>query len=138
VPRPNLLLVRARYYNSLTGRFLSRDPEAGEPIAPKTLHKYLYAGGDPVNSSDPTGKDDLLEYARQLLVINQQIIRPSTVGLGIGNCVSNALDNEATFMDAALLGEPTTGEAQAIAQTLTQCTGRSIKYLLGPIVSRTF
>ena len=48
---------RARYYNSFTGRFLSRDPEAGKPIDPKTLHKYLYAGGDPVNAMDPTGKD---------------------------------------------------------------------------------
>jgi RHS repeat-associated protein len=47
---------RARYYNSLTGRFLSRDPEAGKPADPKTLHKYLYAGGDPVNRIDPSGR----------------------------------------------------------------------------------
>ena len=52
----------ARYYNSLTGRFLSRDPEAGRPADPKTLHKYLYAGGDPVNRIDPTGRDDYDEY----------------------------------------------------------------------------
>jgi RHS repeat-associated protein len=47
-----LYYLRARYYNSLTGRFLSRDPEAGKPVDPKTLHKYLYAGGDPVNRVD--------------------------------------------------------------------------------------
>jgi RHS repeat-associated protein len=46
----------ARYYNPATGRFLSRDPNEGKPIDPKTLHKYLYAGGDPINSIDPRGR----------------------------------------------------------------------------------
>jgi RHS repeat-associated protein len=46
----------ARYYNPATGRFLSRDPEAGEANDPKTLHKYLYAGGDPVDRIDPMGR----------------------------------------------------------------------------------
>jgi RHS repeat-associated protein len=53
----NTCYYRARYYNSLTGRFLSRDPEAGKPADPKTLHKYLYAGGDPVNRFDPRGRE---------------------------------------------------------------------------------
>ena len=48
----------ARYYNPNTGRFLSRDPEDGKPWDPKTLHKYLYAGGDPVNAIDPTGRGE--------------------------------------------------------------------------------
>ena len=52
-----LYYLRARYYNPQTGRFLSRDPEEGVPTDPKTLHKYLYAGGDPVNLKDPTGRD---------------------------------------------------------------------------------
>jgi RHS repeat-associated protein len=51
-----LYYLRARCYNSLTGRFLSRDSEAGKPIDPKTLHKYLYAGGDPVNKIDSRGR----------------------------------------------------------------------------------
>ena len=46
----SLYYLRARYYNPLTGRFLSRDPEDGKSVDPKTLHKYLYAGGDPVNA----------------------------------------------------------------------------------------
>ena len=51
-----LYYLRARYYNPATGRFLSRDPLNGNAFDPKTLHKYLYAGGDPVNATDPTGK----------------------------------------------------------------------------------
>lgn len=59
-----LYYLRARYYNPLTGRFMSRDPLDRQPIDPrahrlvdpKELHKYLYADGDPVNGVDPTGK----------------------------------------------------------------------------------
>src|SRR5208283_5317497 len=58
-----LYYLRARYYNPSTGRFLSRDPEAGKPIDPKSLHKYLYAGGDPVNRIDPSGRADATDYS---------------------------------------------------------------------------
>jgi RHS repeat-associated protein len=51
----------ARYYNPATGRFLSRDPEDGIVTDPKTLHKYTYAGGDPVNMKDPTGREALVD-----------------------------------------------------------------------------
>jgi RHS repeat-associated protein len=44
-----LYYLRARYYNPATGRFLFRDPEDGDPTTPASLHKYLYANGDPVN-----------------------------------------------------------------------------------------
>jgi RHS repeat-associated protein len=57
-----LYYLRARYYNPATGRFLSRDPEDGVSTDPATLHKYVYAGGDPVNSKDPTGHDAIAEY----------------------------------------------------------------------------
>ena len=55
-PDLGLYYLRARYYNPATGRFLSRDPEDGVVTDPATLHKYFYAGGDPVNGSDPTGR----------------------------------------------------------------------------------
>ena len=59
-----LYYLRARYYNPQTGRFISRDPDDGKSYDPKTLHKYLYAGGDPVNRIDPMGRDDFMEYLR--------------------------------------------------------------------------
>jgi RHS repeat-associated protein len=55
-PDLGLYYLRARYYNQLTGRFVSRDAENGIPTDPKTLHKYVYADGDPVNWADPTGR----------------------------------------------------------------------------------
>ncbi|MGD0829958.1 MAG: RHS repeat-associated core domain-containing protein [Terracidiphilus sp.] len=56
-----LYYLRARYYNPATGRFMSRDPEEGTIKIPATLHKYLYASGDPVNRIDPRGREDLVE-----------------------------------------------------------------------------
>ena len=38
-----LYYLRARYYNPATDRFMSRDPEDGNPYDPASLHKYLYA-----------------------------------------------------------------------------------------------
>jgi RHS repeat-associated protein len=48
--------LRARFYSSLTGRFLSADPEADGPADPSMLHRYLYTNADPVNRADPTGR----------------------------------------------------------------------------------
>jgi RHS repeat-associated protein len=46
----------ARYYNSVTGRFVSQDPKgfnAGD------TNLYRYTGNDPINNTDKTGLDDL-------------------------------------------------------------------------------
>ncbi|MBZ5558675.1 MAG: PASTA domain-containing protein [Acidobacteriia bacterium] len=51
-----LYYLRARYYQPTTGRFTAQDPSDGNPLTPITLHKYLYAGCDPVNKSDPSGR----------------------------------------------------------------------------------
>src|SRR2546430_1737235 len=51
-----LYYLRARYFNPLTGRFLTRDPDSGRPQDPATLHKCLYASADPVNELDPSGR----------------------------------------------------------------------------------
>ena len=61
-PISSSLILRARYFNPLTGRFLTRDPANGQMTDPKSLHKYLYAGGDPIDMIDPTGRQDMIEY----------------------------------------------------------------------------
>ena len=79
-----LYYLRARYYNPLTGRFMSRDPEAGQPADPKTLHKYLYAGGDPVDRIDPSGRADTIETIFTVTVISSPLeIGAEEVGLAL-------------------------------------------------------
>ncbi|MGA7218155.1 MAG: RHS repeat-associated core domain-containing protein, partial [Candidatus Sulfotelmatobacter sp.] len=63
----NLYHLRARYYNMLTGRFETMDPELGKIFDPGTLHKYVYAQSNPVNRIDPSGRD-APEYVFQLEV----------------------------------------------------------------------
>ena len=41
---------------------MSLDPLDGQLTDPKSLHKYLYAGGDPTTLQDPTGRG-FIEYA---------------------------------------------------------------------------
>jgi RHS repeat-associated protein len=70
-PDLGLYYLRARYYNPLTGRFMSRDPEDGDLTNPKTLHKYLYAEGDPINLLDPRGRESMLETGSLDALINE-------------------------------------------------------------------
>jgi hypothetical protein len=47
--------LRARYYNQNTGGFTQMDTYAGNSQDPVTLHKYVYANGNPVSFVDPSG-----------------------------------------------------------------------------------
>jgi RHS repeat-associated protein len=54
---PNLgsYYLRARSYEPAAGRFTVMDPFGGSILSPASLHKYVYAHDDPVNSRDPSG-----------------------------------------------------------------------------------
>ena len=54
-PTLALYFLRARYLNTGTGRFWTRDSFAGNNSDPVSLHKFLYANADPVNRADPSG-----------------------------------------------------------------------------------
>ncbi len=54
-----LYYLRARYYRPDLGRFWNKDSYAGSQSDPASLHKYLYAGDDPVNHIDPSGHETL-------------------------------------------------------------------------------
>jgi len=48
---------RARWMDPSVGRFATVDPWRGSRFEPATLHRYLYAGADPVMNIDPTGRN---------------------------------------------------------------------------------
>jgi RHS repeat-associated protein len=60
---PNLgfYYLRARYMDPGQGRFLRADTWSGRDFDPGTLHKYLYANGNPVTWRDPSGLLSLIE-----------------------------------------------------------------------------
>jgi len=63
-----LQYLRARYYNPVTGRFLSKDPWSGTIGDPASLHKYSYAEANPIFGRDPSGYADVGDYVSLLLV----------------------------------------------------------------------
>ena len=89
-----LYYLRARYYNPATGRFLSRDPEDGKAYDPQSLHKYLYAGGDPVNRADPRGRADASDYTSILANESWKTkleLRASAYAVRVFLCVAEVL-----------------------------------------------
>lgn len=55
MPNTGLYYMRARYYDPIVGRFMTRDPFKGDVQLPNTLNPYLYALGNPANLADPSG-----------------------------------------------------------------------------------
>jgi RHS repeat-associated protein len=53
--------LRARYFNTLNGRFQTMDSYEGSRSDPPSLHKYVYANADPVNRLDPSGRMSISE-----------------------------------------------------------------------------
>jgi RHS repeat-associated protein len=51
-----LVYLRARYYSSMTGRFLSKDPWKGDDLQPQSLNGWSYVEGNPINRIDPRGR----------------------------------------------------------------------------------
>jgi RHS repeat-associated protein len=56
-----MYFLRARYLNTNTGRFHTQDTYEGSNGEPLTLHKYLYANGNPASYTDPSGYVSLSE-----------------------------------------------------------------------------
>ncbi|MEO7100839.1 MAG: tandem-95 repeat protein [Luteolibacter sp.] len=54
-----MYFLRARYLNTNTGRFHTQDTYEGQNGEPLSLHKYLYANGNPVLFLDPSGNESL-------------------------------------------------------------------------------
>ena len=98
-----LYYLRARYYNPATGRFMSLDPEDGNPINPATLHKYIYAGSNPIKYVDPTGRD-LFGYA-----IRSSAAIPEAKLISIYGCVADA-----ALAAADLILDPTITASSAL------------------------
>jgi len=114
-PDLGLYYLRARYFNALTGRLLTRDPEMGEMLDPATLHKYLYAAADPVNRIDPSGRE-LVDYSLLLAKFIQVIPAVLATAYAI-NCL---LVHEATSIPGAE-GMPVPPLYAACRSKIRQC-----------------
>ena len=111
-----LYYLRARYYNPITGRFVNMDPENGFITDPMTLHKYIYANGDPVNAFDPTGRAGQtttwgrpgIEYVGLVAAISLGVVKSAPLVAQAASCV---IDTAASLLKGVTtnLGRPIVG-----------------------------
>jgi RHS repeat-associated protein len=76
-----MYFLRARYLNTNTGRFHTQDTYEGRNGEPLTLHKYLYANGNPAMFTDPSGKMSLGEMSA---TIQGQLAIGAILNAGLG------------------------------------------------------
>ncbi|MBI1897644.1 MAG: RHS repeat-associated core domain-containing protein [Acidobacteria bacterium] len=109
--------LRARWYRPQVGRFVTADTYEGEEDQPGSLHRYLYAGADPVNRIDPSGFANTIENAQATQisgVTTQTALRPVNTriasrtlgqvrrGADIANDVACCLDKTWSVLDLAV------------------------------------
>ena len=104
-----LTYMKARYYDSRTGRFLSPDPVQLSLEQPRLFNRYAYAFNDPVNAVDPTGQIPLLLAAGGAVALKNAAFSvglPVAVGViagGIGNHIGSR-GSPGSFTDGAIAG----------------------------------
>ena len=77
-----LSYLRARYYSSTVGRFVTRDPLGEDTMSPWSLHSYVYGHGDPVNRTDPSGLfDSMLDISVANTVLSEWVVRSGSTCL---------------------------------------------------------
>jgi RHS repeat-associated protein len=74
--------LRARYMNPGSGRFWTMDTFAGSPFEPRSLHRYLYCGADPVNFIDPSGRDSVTPLINMILLLAHHGLSITATQLG--------------------------------------------------------
>nr|WP_247697491.1 RHS repeat-associated core domain-containing protein [Streptomyces sp. b94] len=125
-----------RYYDPTLGRFTQPDPSGQEQNA------YLYAAGDPINDSDPTG---LFSFADAVGVVAGTLAGAAAVGAvglvcagtaGVGCVAAGVITSGLWGAGAGAAGATIAGGTQAERQNGT--LGGLAGGLAGPIGSLIF
>jgi RHS repeat-associated protein len=93
-----LVYLRARYYSSREGRFLSRDAWGGDYNSPLSLNRWMYVEGNPINLLDPSGYLPWHASTNFITIgtIKAEILRP------VKNAFAFSSDCYSTFDDPTL------------------------------------
>jgi RHS repeat-associated protein len=89
-PALNLYYNRARYLNTITGRFWSVDDDEGDDDSPLSLHKYTYAENNPTNNLDPSGNevDALGAFAVSATMDSMSALNFSAIAAAVNGAVN--------------------------------------------------
>jgi RHS repeat-associated protein len=112
-PNLGLYYLRARYMNPDTGRFWTRDSFGGDQEDPKSLHRYTYGEGDPVDNVDPSGHDIL--GIINILASLSSTVSSKTTSATVKKPLSDRPKGQAQRLFAAVIfSESTAGDEDAV------------------------
>jgi RHS repeat-associated protein len=100
-----LTYLRERWYAPGTGRLLSLDRAQGQQNKPRTLHRYSYAGADPVNRKDPSGLMEMSLGGLNVSLSISSTLATAAIGLTAGALIYPYADNavRSTIWDVMVL-----------------------------------
>jgi RHS repeat-associated protein len=64
-----MVFLRTRWYDPAATRFITPDQHDGRPDDPRTLNRYSYSLGDPINRSDPNGQFSIASVSVSLTIV---------------------------------------------------------------------
>ncbi len=87
--------MHARHYLWNLGRFLSTDPAPGNPAAPQSLNRYAYVMGNPLNFTDPTGRqgEPVHRFGDEIHVTAEDKFRSQAIFLSVAFTPVSAFAN---------------------------------------------
>jgi RHS repeat-associated protein len=139
-----LLYLRARYYDPLTGRFLTRDPITGSFDNPSSLHDYLYASSNPLMNIDPAGTLDIWDIWDYLVEGGQLVAEKAIEG---GPWIEKGIEwgmGQVGGLVFTLLTPPSSGYEESVARAISAIAnvgiytpGAGQVFVAGPL-SETF
>ncbi|MGG5314612.1 RHS repeat-associated core domain-containing protein [Enterococcus sp. AZ072] len=127
--------LRARYYDSQTGTFLTQDSYEGEEDNPLSQNGYTYVENNPINYTDPTGhKKNIFQRAWSSVKKKASSAWNSTKKF-----VSNAWNSTKKFVSNAwnsakkFVGNVFNGAKNVVSKALT-----GVQNFLSPAVARNY
>jgi RHS repeat-associated protein len=133
-PNSGFYYLRARYMNPRNGRFTQQDAFEGVQADPASLHKYLYAGGDPIANTDPSGLKTLGQVITAVNVAGN-IHTAATISVNIltGNyaVAAGQIAEEVVYAKLGALGRPVAHLSEKAINLFYRIWGRGVKLKLG-------
>ncbi len=135
---PNLgfYYLRARYMDPSNGRFVSQDSYMGADRDPVSLHKYLYANGNPVMGIDPSGNMTLGEAMTSLNTLSNLYTAASlsfnllTGNYGVAGVAAKEIVEEVVLSKLSYL-KPVAKLSEAATKLFGRIWSRTVRLKLG-------
>jgi RHS repeat-associated protein len=126
--RGDQVYLRARWYNTEHGAFISRDPFAGYDEQPYSLHPYQYAYSNPILLTDPSGQNPSspkCNLNEPGCVLTLQFLKMR--GLSLVSICDWSIDELIILYDATNEWKSTSGWDDALMKTVFSSNGMPTK-----------